>query len=435
MTGSAQRSLTSMSRAGRDGGTRRRILIATDTYPPDVNGAGYFTYRLATGLAARGNDVHVVCASAAGRPAIEYADGVVLHRLRSASVLVHPTMRTAVPLGVYGHVARLIDRLAPHVVHSQSHFTISRAAIRAGRLSGTPVVLTNHFMPDNLFAHAHLPELLHATAGTLAWRDMIRVAYEADYVTTPTERAAKLLAAKGYSRTIEPVSCGIDLERFQPRPEERSAARGRFGLPDRETMVFVGRLDEEKRIDELIRALPRVAERRDVQLALVGTGQRQEELRRLAHEQGVADRVYFLGFVPDEDLPLVYVAADMFAIGSVAELQSIATLEAMSTGLPVVAADALALPHLVNEGENGFLYPPGDIDVLTGRLLDVLESPYRADMGDASRKIAQSHDHRNSLDRFEEIYAQVRPSHVGLSRKRTLTRVPAQSRRRQAMAA
>ena len=395
---------------GRD--RRLRILIGTDTYPPDVNGAGYFTHRLATGLAERGHDVHVVCASEEGAPGIGYDGEVTLHRLRSASVLVHPTMRTAVPLGVAGHVARLMDRLAPHVVHAQSHFTVSRATVRQGRISGTPVVLTNHFMPDNLFAHAHIPERLQGLAGRLAWRDMVRVANEADYVTTPTRRAAELLAQKGYERPVEAVSCGIDLERFHPRPAERTAARTGFGLPDRETMAFVGRLDEEKRIDELIRALPLVHEERDLQLVLAGTGQREGELRELAAGLGVADRVHFLGFVPDEELPRVYVAADLFAIGSIAELQSIATLEAMSTGLPVVAADALALPHLVDHGRNGYLYRPGDVAGLADRLLAVLRSGREA-MGAASREIALTHDHRRSLARFEEIYTQVRPTLYG----------------------
>ncbi|TDQ49294.1 glycosyltransferase [Actinorugispora endophytica] len=434
MTLPNQRARTRPSSGARESGPRQRILIATDTYPPDVNGAGYFTHRLASGLAERGHDVHVVCASASGAPRIEHEDGVTLHRLRSASVLVHPTMRTAVPLGVNGHVARLIERFAPDVVHSQSHFTISRAAIQCGRRAGVPVVMTNHFMPDNLFAHAHVPGPLHGIVGSLAWQDMIRVAYEADYVTTPTERAARLLAGKGFSRPVEAVSCGIDLERFQPRPDERAATRARFGLPDRETMAFVGRLDVEKRIDELIRSLPLLLEHRDVQLALAGTGQRQAELKRLAETLGVADRVHFLGFVPDEELPLFYVAADLFAIGSVAELQSIATLEAMSTGLPVVAADALALPHLVRSGRNGYLYPPGDVAELARHLLAVLESPERrAAMGAASREIAQTHDHQRSLDRFEEIYARVRPGPTRMA-PRGLTGVPA-TRGRTAVAA
>ncbi|GAA3725591.1 glycosyltransferase [Salinactinospora qingdaonensis] len=434
MTAPTERSRPFRSRSGSPDGSRRRILIGTDTYPPDVNGASYFTYRLASGLAERGHDVHVVCASAHGRPRVERAEGVTLHRLRSTSVLVHPTMRTALPLGVTGHVERLIARLDPHVVHAQSHFTISRATIRQARAAGTPVVLTNHFMPDNLFAHAHIPERFHTVVGSLAWRDMVRVAYEADYVTTPTERAAQLLSDKGFDRPVEPVSCGIDLRRFQPRPQEQPAARERLGLPERETIAFVGRLDEEKHIDELIQAMPRILNHRDVQLALVGTGQRESELRRLAQSLGVAERVHFCGFVADEDLPLVYLAADAFAIASTAELQSIATLEAMSTGLPVVAADALALPHLVRSGHNGYLFTPGDVPELAERLLEVLQPGRREELGKASREIAQTHDHQRSLDRFTEIYEQVRPVRPSAPRRRPLSGLP-QHRRGTAIAA
>ncbi|WP_047871019.1 glycosyltransferase [Nocardiopsis sp. RV163] len=380
-----------------------RVLIASDTYPPDVNGAGYFTHRLAEGLAGRGHRVHVVCPSERGEPHVTVNGAVVEHRLRSAPI---PFMRAAVPLGMGGHIARIVERLDPDVVHAQSHFPLSRAAMRRGRAAGVPVVLTNHFMPDNLYAHARIPAPMQELAGLLAWRDMVRVAGEADHVTTPTPRAARLLREKGFTRGVEAISCGIDLERFRPH-EDPAAARRRFGLPDRDTIVFVGRLDAEKRIDDTIRALARIVPGRDAQLALAGTGQRGEELRALAAELGVADRVFFLGFVPDEDLPLVYGAGDAFAIAGVAELQSIATLEAMSTGLPVVAADAMALPHLVEEGRNGFLFPPGDPALLADRLLLVLGPRGRA-LGAASRELARRHDHHRSLERFEEVYTRLR---------------------------
>ncbi|MFI6574996.1 glycosyltransferase [Nocardiopsis sp. NPDC050513] len=383
-----------------------RVLIATDTYPPDVNGAGYFTHRLAEGLAGRGHRVHVICPSDHGDPYVTVNGGVTEHRLRSASIPLQESMRMAVPLGIGGHTARLVARLDPDVVHVQSHFPVSRTALRRGRAAGVPVVFTNHFMPDNLYAHAHLPQGVHTVAGSIAWRDMVRVAAAADHVTTPTPRAARLLREKGFARAVEAISCGIDLERFHPRAGERAGARARFGLPDRDTIVFVGRLDVEKRIDDTVRALARVVPEHDAQLVLAGTGQRELELRALAAELGIADRVRFLGFVPDEDLPLVYATGDVFAIAGVAELQSIATLEAMSSGLPVLAADAMALPHLVEEGRNGFLFPPGDVDVLADRLRTVLGSDdRRRAMGGASREMALRHDHHRSLERFESVYA------------------------------
>ncbi|MFD1935302.1 MULTISPECIES: glycosyltransferase [Nonomuraea] len=380
----------------------RRVLISTDTYPPDVNGAAYFTHRLATGLAERGNDVHVICQSDEGPAKASVEDGVVVHRLRSAPLLVHPTMRVTVPT----RLDRLVRAIQPDVLHTQGHFVVGRAAMAAARRNGVPVVATNHFMPDNLFQFAHIPAKLREKAGRLAWRDFSRIFSRADHVTTPTPLAAGLLAGQGFAREVEPVSCGIDLTRFHPRAEPKSWARKAFGLPDRETILFVGRLDEEKRIDELVRALPHVLNRTDAQVALVGKGNQRADLEQLARKIGVGDRVFFLGFVPDEAMPQAFAAADVFAMPGVAELQSIATLEAMASGLPVVAANAMALPHLVED--NGYLFEPGDVIELARHLTALLtDTGLRARAGKASRELALTHDHQVSLARFEEIYGEV----------------------------
>ncbi|MFD9950641.1 glycosyltransferase [Nonomuraea sp. NPDC059023] len=380
----------------------RRILISTDTYPPDVNGTAVFTYRLATGLAERGNEVHVICQSDEGPAKADVVDGVIVHRLRSAPLLVHPTMRVTVPT----RLDRLVEAIDPDVLHSQGHFVVGRAAINAARRRGVPVVATNHFMPDNLFQFGHVPARLRAKAGQLAWRDFRRIFNRAQRVTTPTPLAAKLLADQGFAGEVEPVSCGIDLTRFHPHTEPKQWARKMFGLPDRNTVLFVGRLDEEKRLDDLVRALPYVLNETDAQLAFVGRGNQREVLEQLARRIGVADRVFMLGFVPDEQMPQAFAAADAFAMPSIAELQSIATLEAMASGLPVVVADAMALPHLVDE--NGFLFPPRDVIALAKHLTTLLtDDALRERMGKASRELALTHDHQNSLARFEQIYDEV----------------------------
>ncbi|MBB6173596.1 glycosyltransferase involved in cell wall biosynthesis [Nocardiopsis mwathae] len=401
------------------GSERPRLLIGTDTYPPDVNGAAFFTARLAHGLAERGADVHVLCQSPDGPPRVIHAGGVVEHRLRSMSSLVHDTVRLAIPLGVPGHIDRLLVRLRPDVVHVQNHFIVGRLLIAAARRHGIPVVATNHFMPENLFNYMYIPPGLRDAVGAFAWRDFCRVLADVDHVTTPTRTAAQLLVDQGYTSPVEAVSCGIDLVRFHPcgraptgvrerlGRSDRRDLRARLGIPDRPTVLFVGRLDEEKRIDDLIGALPLVTAE-DAQLVLVGTGAQRQRLERCAEAEGVADRVHFLGFVEDDDLPVAYRAADVFAIASIAELQSIATLEAMASGLPVVAAEAMALPQLVDIGRNGYLYEPGSRSDLAKYLSEILsDDAERARMGHESREMAAHHDHQRSLARFEEIYAQV----------------------------
>ncbi len=392
-----------VAEASRRGG--RRVLIGTDTYPPDVNGAGYFTYRLATGLAQRGNTVEVVAVSDTGEAYTHEVDGVTVHRLRSLPTMVYPNQRVALPGGVVSRVERIIERMRPDVTHLQSHFVIGRACLRASQRRGLPVMATNHFMPEPLLHHVPVPQRVRDWAATRAWRDASRVFARADYVSTPTPLAAQHFAARGFTGHIDAISCGIDLSRFHPREGAAAAARAHFGLADRRTVVFVGRLDQEKRIDQLIRALPSVRRRLDVQLVVAGVGPYRDHLNRLAADLGVSEYVRLLGFVPDDDLPKVYHAGDVFAIASVAELQSIVTLEAMASGLPVVGADAVALPHLIDNGRNGYLFTPGDVAGISARILSILSSPEDLEsMGAQSRLMANEHEHARSLARFEEVY-------------------------------
>ena len=113
----------------------------------------------------------------------------------------------------------------------------------------------------------------------------------------------------------------------------------------------------------------------------------------------------FLGFVADDDLPGLYRLADVFAIASQAELQSLVTMAAMASGLPVVAVDAGALAELVHAGENGFLARPGQAAEIAGCLGLLCRDPgLRARMSKASARIIGDHDRHRLLTRWESIY-------------------------------
>jgi len=380
-----------------------RVLIGTDTYHPDVNGAAYFTFRLATGLAARGHDVHVICPSADGDASTRFEGGVTVYRLPSVPTLIHPTFRVCIPPRVNTRVRAVLDDVAPSVVHVQGHFPIGRSLLRAAHKQRLPLVATNHFMPDNLLAYGHIPAIARRLVCAFAWWDFTRMFNRAEWVTTPTPIAADLIRNKGLQPPIQAISCGIDLDRFHTRADTGLLAA--FGLPDRATLLFVGRLDEEKRLQDLVGALPTIRGHVDAQIVLVGTGTQQHNLAVLADQLGVAEHVHFLGFVPDDELPRIYPAADVFVMPGVAELQSLATLEAMASGLPIIAADAMALPHLVHPGLNGFLYRPGDVDAVSRHGLALLaEPPLRHRMGRASRAIARTHDAAVTLAEFEDRY-------------------------------
>ncbi len=340
-----------------------KILIGADTYAPDVNGASYFAQRLADALTAS-HEVHVVCPSTGLEGGTEVVDGIVEHRVRSLPVLRRRGFRFCAPVGLTAIATEILQHVRPDVVHVQSHFFLCRALVEAATRLGIPVVATNHFMPENLTHYLPLPGAGRRKVHDWAWSDAARVFAQADMVTAPTPYAAALAEANGVPGPVRPISCGMDLTRFRTgRPA--GEFRLRYGVSDRPTIGFVGRLDREKNLDVVVRALASVRARvPDAQLMLVGSGDQRRRLEAQADRLGVADALVCTGFVTDADLPAAYAATDVFVNAGTAELQSLVTLEAMASGVPVVGADASALPHLIRHGDNGFLFPPGDAAAL-----------------------------------------------------------------------
>jgi glycosyltransferase involved in cell wall biosynthesis len=220
----------------------------------------------------------------------------------------------------------------------------------------------------------------------------------------------RLLCRHGLTAPSQAVSNGVDLDRFSPGPADEALRSAYRVPPGRPVVLSVGRLSPEKRADVLIAAVARLG--RGPVLVLAGSGPDERRLRSLARHYGVADRVLFTGFVPDADLPGLYRLADVFAIASQAELQSLVTMAAMACGLPVVAVDAGALAELVHAGENGFLARPGDAAQFADCLdLACRDAALRARMSRASARIIAGHDRHRLLDRWESIYrALARPA-------------------------
>ncbi|RSM87568.1 glycosyltransferase family 4 protein [Kibdelosporangium aridum] len=373
-----------------------RIALTADTYPPDVNGAANFAHRLASGLAARGHDVHVICPSTSNETFTETTAGVTVHRIGAMRTPFHPTFRFCPPWRAARAVPALLAEIEPDVVHTQAHFLIGRNAVRAATATGIPVVATNHFMPENLLGYGPLPRWTHRPLARLAWRDLVRVFGRATVCTTPTPRAAQLLEENGLNNPVMAISCGIDRAHYAgPRTQPTGAP----------TVLFVGRLDAEKNVHELLEAAALLP---DTHVELVGDGSERHRLEALAAQLGIAERVTFRGFVPDEELVRAYQRCDVFCMPGTAELQSLATMEAMAAGKPVVAADAMALPHLVRPGHNGWLYPPGDVAELARRIAAILaDEQTTAAMGKASLELIAAHDLGSTVDQFEWVYLDI----------------------------
>lgn len=149
-------------------------------------------------------------------------------------------------------------------------------------------------------------------------------------------------------------------------------------------LLFVGRLVERKGVEVLVRALARLRHMRDAELVIVGSGNREDSVRRTAALEGVADHVHFRGFVTAERLAEEYAEADIFVLPAVVDSRGdteglgVVLLEALAYERPVIASRAGGIPDIVIDGETGWLSDPGDSEVLARRILDVISDPNEA---------------------------------------------------------
>lgn len=383
-----------------------RILLAGTTYFPAFNGQAIFMTNLAERLVERGHEVAVLAPSETGPAGASVVKGVRIQRPRTQRLsLWHPN--AVFPLFPAKVVDDLIDDFRPQVVHVHDHYPLAWHTVTAARRRGLPVIGSNHFMPENLSPYLPLWRLGRRPYRRLLWRWLLRLYNRLDGVVVQSQAAAVMLQEQGLRRPTHRISCGIDLEDVHVDVElDRSAIRARFGLhPSQPLLLFVGRVDREKLLDVPIRALARI-ECAGIQLAIAGHGADLAYIQRLAKSKGVADRVHCLGYVSDADKVDLLNSADIFVMPSDAELLSIATLEAMACGRPILAARAQALPELVTDGENGCLFQPGDVEEAAAAIADLAGRPEAwPAMGALSRQHAEAHAWPAVLSRFEQLYA------------------------------
>ncbi len=380
-----------------------RILIAGTTYHPALNGQAIFTVNLAEGLAARGHEV--VVAYPSDKAISQQRHNVQLEGVKSFSLgAVHGD--TFVPFFPSRTIKRIFDQFKPEIVHIQDHYPVCRATVFEARRRHLKIIGTNHFMPENLAPYIPGLSKIKPVYNWILWHWMLELYNRVDVATAQSRVAAELIRKQGLRIPVLPASCGIDLRRFHPDPKtDRVACRSRYGIdPDKIIFLFVGRVDKEKRVDVLLRAMSQI-KRDDIQLVIAGRGAASGDFEGLAKSLNLGERVRFTGFIPNEDLHVLLNSVDVFTMPSEAELLSIASLEAMACARPVLLADAVALPDLVAHGQNGYLFKPGDAnDAACYMEMLANQRGQWEQMGKASLEKAQYHSLENTIRRYEKLY-------------------------------
>ncbi|GCE24049.1 glycosyltransferase [Dictyobacter kobayashii] len=382
-----------------------RIMIVTDQYPPMVGGVPNVTHGLAVDFVNRGHQVWVVAPSYGTRDVQRMEEGVHVSRFSSFEWPTYKDLR--IPLLPFAPIHKLLKQANPDIIHVHSPIVLGNIAQILAPGLHKPIIATNHYLPSNMLSRAILTDpVLGKPLSALTYSYLVYFYNRCQYVTSPTQTALDLLSEHGLHAPSKVISNGIDLNCYAPGPCEPEVIQ-RLGLPtDRPLIIHVNRLSEEKRIDVLLDAMAKI--KVPAHLALVSTGPAEAALRAQVEQLQIQDRVSFLGFVRDADLIPLRRSAQLFVIPSEADLQSLAMMEAMACGRPVIAANSYALPELVHHNQNGFLFEPGNSDEMAIHMDRLLADPdLQKRMGAESLTIVAAHDRIKVLDQWEDLYTRL----------------------------
>jgi glycosyltransferase involved in cell wall biosynthesis len=374
------------------------IGFFTDTYVPQINGVVTSISILTQALERLGHRVYIVAPAIPGyrdpRPGI--------FRVPSIRFVFQPEHRVASPVSL--SILRRTAGLGLDVLHAHTPFGLGILAFQVARARHLPLVQTYHTL---------FPEYVHYVLGGrvitpgMARRASAFACNRSDVVVAPSEKIKELLLSYGVKRPIRVIHNGLDLERFQGQP--RGLLRSRLGLAGAEEILLtVGRLGKEKNLEFLIRAFGQVVRSRPTaRLVIVGDGPERNRLVALATGLGLAQRVLFPGYLAPGEMPQVYADADLFVFASTTEVHPMVLLEALASGLPIVAVRDPAVASTVVPGENGFLIGQGDDGYAQAILKLLAEEPLRRAMGQASRELSRRFSSTIQAERLVGLYQEM----------------------------
>jgi glycosyltransferase involved in cell wall biosynthesis len=374
-----------------------RLVLVTETFPPEVNGVARTLGRWLDALRQRGHAVQVI------RPRQLPERGTV-NRVLGLRIPLYPELRFG--LASPWRVARALARARPELVHIATEGPLGLAALLAARQLGVPVAASFHTNFDYYAEHYGLGPLTRVIVHYLRWFHN-----RAAMTLVPSAGTRRRLDELGF-RHVEVWSRGVDGDHFHPRFRD-PALRRQLGLEADDCLIlYVGRLAAEKNMAALLEAFGRLRARLDVRrrerlrLALIGDGPMAASLRAL-NVPGVVLPGMKLGL----ELARWYASADVFAFPSISETFGNVVLEALASGVPVVAYDCLGVNEQVTHEANGLLVPPAaDLAEALGRLIE--QTSLRRRLGREARRTAEGRSWDPIFDDLEERYRQIVGGHT-----------------------
>ena len=366
--------------------------MVSDDFLPAATGVGTHIKLLAPELVKRGHNVSVITTRRKGEPEIEEWEGLTVYRVFTVPAY---GFFQALPSGAT--LSRILDKVRPHLLHHHYVGYMMMRACGIARERGLPQVSTYHFSSEVLTQ----PLPMRPFAGLIR-RLLVSYNNRFNLIIVPSQNLAGQIAAEGVRTPVRFITNPVV---FGGSAEVTAAPRtGAF------TVLYAGRLGQEKNIGYLIRAFAAFLKTNPGSILWVaGRGPEGPSLEALCAQLGIVEQVRFLGFLDHPNLAGYYAACDLFVLPSLVETQGLVAMEAMRFARPVIVTKAIVSAHeLVEHGVNGYIVDPDSVADLTERLVALAADPgLREIMGEASRLRAESYRPELVVSATEAAYLEV----------------------------
>jgi glycosyltransferase involved in cell wall biosynthesis len=327
--------------------TPLHITVVTETYPPDINGVAHTLSKIVQALTSNGHTVCLVRPRHALHDFPKNKDNFSEYLVQGFPIPFYKQLRMGLPAKKV--LTRLWTEARPDVVHIATEGPLGWSALKAAQSLNIPV--STDFRTN---FHTYSEHYGVGWLGGIIMGYLRRFHNAANSTMVPTSQLRKELLSAGFER-LHVVQRGVDTHVFSPK-KRSNALRAAWGATKATTVaICVSRLAAEKNLHLVIRAFHALKLKQpDSKLVFVGDGPLLEQLKLDAPD------VIFAGFRTDEDLATHYASADMFMFASLTETFGNVTIEAMASGLPIVAFNHAAAGEIIESGLNGLLANSND---------------------------------------------------------------------------
>lgn len=384
-----------------------KILITTDTYYPMINGVVISVNNLYKQLKKLGNDVKILTLSYDGK---QHVEGDVYY-LNSRFIRVYPQAKVIRPFG--NKIIRDIIEWSPDIIHSQTEFSTMIVAKYIKRKLNIPQIHTYHTMYEDYLKYFLKGKVIRKS--TMA--RIIRILCNTfDEVIAPTEKVREALRGYDITTDIEIIPTGIDIGKFNKdlSGEEKEELLSKYGLSLRDdVLVYVGRVAEEKNIEEVINLFNCVLkDMPDIKLLIVGGGPYLIKLEDMVKNLKIEDSVKFTGMIDVEEVQKYYKLGMAFVTASKSESQGLTYLEAIASGCPVVCKWDLCIKNLIINGKTGYTYV-NENEFIEDIKMIISNKELRDNMSIGARKMAEEYSTENFGKRVFQVYSEVLEARKG----------------------